>query len=215
MMRKKKTFSKLYKTFHIWKRARKRNTRYAKGIIKKHRLSSNLTLNQLRKTKFSNMLISNKTWQFLTSSQKTERNLSFEALRLMRKDKSLNSASRVVGLSPNRIKKHLGNALKKKNSKWIARKSDSIERAMKIYSKGKVKSIIVRNSKDASLIAEYFSAVGQFLRTGNKSVLKKFIRMKIRDAEKKEHKFETNPDRLRDIDEAQEDSEFFEIYEDS
>ncbi len=208
-------FSKWYESFNKWKTARSRTTRYAKGIIQKHKLFAKLTLGELRKARISDLIFSNKRWSDLTASEKRERNLALEVLRNMRKGETLRASSKNVGLSINSIKKHLGKSLFKKHGRWFVKNKDRIQRGMTIYKQrvGKI-SIAVTNSRDASIIGEYFSAVKQALKTGDSSHLKKFKKITIIDAKGKKHKLETNLDRLYEIDDEMEDVEFFEIYYD-
>ncbi len=154
-------------------------------------------------------------WKNLTSRQKYQRKLSLEALRLMRKGNSFSSATKESGISPYLSKKHLGKFyLRKKYGRYFPTITDSIQRSMEFYDKkeGRI-FIIVKNSKDASLIGEYFASVRQAIRTGDDSYLKKFKRKAITDAEGKKHYFETNLEKIYDIEEGIEEPEFREIYE--
>ena len=153
-------------------------------------------------------------WRELSASQKAERIRSLEVLRKMRSGDSLTSSSKEIGLSLSSSKSNLGRSIFKRSMRWKARKSDSIQRAMQIYEKGRVRSVIIRNSKDSSLIGEYYNAVRKYLETGDASYLKKFRRKTIIDSKGKKHKLETNPKKIREIEEAKESSEFFDIYSD-
>lgn len=152
-------------------------------------------------------------WKNLTSKQKYQRNLSLEVIRSMRKGISFSSSTKDAGLSSYLSKKHLGRNVSKKGGRYFASKSDSIQRAMQIYENGRIKSIVVRNSKDASLIGEYHNEVRKTLR-GDSSGLKRFKKIVITDAEGKKHKLETRPEKIFEIEDRKEDSEFFEVYDD-
>lgn len=153
-------------------------------------------------------------WKNLTSKQKSRRKLSLEVLRLMRRGASFSSATKESGFSPYLSKKNLGRYLRKKSGRYIPTLTDSIQRSMEFYDKkeGRI-FIVVKNSKDASLIGEYFSSVRQAIRTGDDSYLKRFKRKSIIDANGKKHKFETDLDKIYDIEEGIEEPEFREIYE--
>lgn len=153
-------------------------------------------------------------WAKLSSKQKTDRFLALDVLRMMRRGFSLTASSKDVGLSKETSLRHLGRAVFKKSGRWFPSKSNSIQREMKIYENGRIRSIIVRNSRDASLIGEYFNEVRNFVEHGDTSGLKRFRGKTIIDANGKKHTFETRPDKIREIEESKEDSEFFEIYED-
>lgn len=157
--------------------------------------------------------LSNVAWAKLSSNQKSDRLLALDILGRMKKGLSLTASSKEVGLSKEVSLKHLGRAVYKKSGRWTVSKSNSIQREMKIYENGRIKSIIVRNSRDASLIGEYFNEVRNFLETGDTSGLKRFSRRAIIDANDRKHTLETRPEKIREIDDSKEDSEFFEIYE--
>ena len=70
---------------------------------------------------------------------------------------------------------------------------------MYIYEKGEIRDIIVRGSKDASIIGEYFEAVRVAINTGDPQHLKKFKKLRIIDAEGKIRTFETNLNKIYEI----------------
>ncbi len=204
-------FSSRFKTYLSWRRGRKL-TPYAKRIITLHKQTPKLTLSQLLRIRKPKDL-SKKAWSRLTPKQKSERILALKVLSQMRERKSLSRASEEFGISPETAQSHIRSAIKKKRNRWVAKKHDRIQRQMVINEKGESKSIIVINSKDASLIGKYHNAVKQFLQTGDESLLKPFKNESIKDSRGRKHLLETNPQALFDIAEAREDAEFFEIYE--
>jgi len=156
--------------------------------------------------------ISSIAWKNLTSLQKYQRNLIFEVIRLIRKGHSLSSASEQVDLSKYLIKKFLGRYIFKKRGRFVVTKTDSIQRSMEFYDRKKGRIfVVVRNSKDASLIGEYFSAVRKAI-NGDQSNLKKFKNKIIIDADGIKHRFETRLEKIFDIEEEIEEPEFREIY---
>lgn len=205
-------FSPRYKTYRSWLRAKSRNSSYAKSIINRHRISPHSNLNQLRVNHISSQALS--SWSSLSSSQKAGRKLSLEVLRSMRKGNSLNLASHNVGLSIKHIKQYLGKTIYKSKGRWIARKFDIIERSMRIYSQGRIKTVLVRNSSDAKLIGQYYSAVRKYLQTGDQTILHKYKDVQIEDANGISHSLETNPEKIKGIEDGKEDPEFFEVYSD-
>jgi len=152
-------------------------------------------------------------WKRLSSELKDERKRALQVLGGMRKSGFLTVLAKEVGITAYKVKKHLGRSIRKKKGKWLASKTDRIERSMLIYARGKQKTIILSSSQDASLIGSYFNAVGQYLETGDESVLKLFKKVRIKDASGKFHKLETRPEKLHEIDDKKENSELFEIYE--
>ncbi|MCD6476974.1 MAG: hypothetical protein J7K26_02285 [Candidatus Aenigmarchaeota archaeon] len=151
-------------------------------------------------------------WIKLNSIQKHNRVLSLKVLDMMRAKKSLTGASRELGLDIKIVKSHIKSAIRKYRGRWRPKRFDTIQREMIINSRGKTISIIVTNSKDASLIGRYHNAVKEFLKTGDVKLLKPFKGKVIIDVYGKKHKLETNPDKLFDIAEAREDEEFYTIY---
>jgi hypothetical protein len=205
-------FSKDFRTYGDWLKAMPRDSRYAKEIIRKHRLFPDKSLNQLRYLKISDYELSQTAWKSQSSQQKMDRNLSLEILRSVRKGESLTNVLEKRGIKKEFALKNLGNHLQKSNGKWIASKTDSLEVEMSVYTKDGLRSIITISSKDRSRIARYFNDVQKALKTGDESVLRKYKNLKLIDAEGKEHHFETDLDRLYEIRETIEEPEFFEIY---
>ena len=82
---------------------------------------------------------------------------------------------------------------------------------MSIYENGKQSWIEVSDSRTASRIGKYNSAVNEFLRNDDIKVLKPF-KKPFKDINGKLHHFETDPDKLYEIAEQQEEPEFWEIY---
>ena len=156
---------------------------------------------------------SRKRWTSLNSEQKHIRVLSLETLRRMRNGESLTSSIKEIGLSKNQVIKHLGKNIFKRKGRFVASLKDSIQRSMEFYDakKGRV-FVIAKNSKDASKIGKYFSAVRKAIE-GNKSDLKKFKGKYFKDANGKKHKFETNIKKIFELEEEIEEPEFRQIYE--
>jgi hypothetical protein len=206
-------FSREHRTYGDWLKAQPRDTKYAKEIIRKHQLFPDKSLNQLRTLRISNHELSQTAWKNLTSQQKRNRNLSLEVLRSVRKGESLTHALKERGLGKEFALKNLGNQLQKSNGKWIATKTDSLEVEMLVYTRNGVGTVITKSSKDRSRIAKYFNAVQKALKTGDESFLRKYKNIKLIDAEGKEHHFETDLDKLYEIQETIEEPEFLEIYQ--
>ncbi|MDP2926263.1 MAG: hypothetical protein Q8N99_07840 [Nanoarchaeota archaeon] len=207
-------FSSKYPAFSSWLHSKRRISSYSERVIKLHKIFPNEPLVSLIKTSIKILDLSRRPWEILLPEEKSNRILALEVLRRMKKGESLTRASKDVGLTKYDILTYLRNALSKSSRGWYPKQIDHIERAMQIYEKGEIRTIIVTNSRDASIIGEYFATVKKYLESGDPSVLKKFKKIVILDAYGKKHKLETNPDKIRDIEEAKEDSEFFEVYSD-
>ena len=207
-------FSSKYPTFSSWLHSKRRVSSYSERIIKLHKIFPHESLLSLVKTSIRILDLSKKAWKSLLPEERSNRILALEVLRRMKKGESLTKASKEVGLSKYELLSYLRSALTNYSGRWYPKKIDYIEREMQIYEKGEVRTIIVTNSRDASIIGEYFATVKKYLESGDPSVLKKFKKVVIIDAYGKKHRLETRPDKIRDIEEAKEDSEFFEVYSD-
>jgi len=207
-------FSSKYPAFSSWLHSKRRISSYSERVIKLHKIFPNEPLVSLIKTSIKILDLSRRPWAILLPEEKSNRILVLEVLRRMKKGESLTSASKHVGLTKYDLLTYIRNALTKSSGRWYPKQIDHIERAMQIYEKGEIKTIIVTNSRDASIIGEYFATVKKYLESGDPSVLKKFKKVVIIDAYGKKHRLETRPDKIRDIEEAKEDSEFFEVYSD-
>jgi len=207
-------FSKKYPTFSKWLKRADKNSAYTRRIAKLHKLEPDLTLNEISKSRISDFDLSRKRWSRLTPQEKTRRNLSLEVLRRIRHGDSLAVSCEEAGISEKEAIKYLRSYLYKKKGRWIPKKHDSIERAMQIYENGEIRAIVIRGSKNSAVIGEYYNAVKNYLVSGDPSFLKPFKRKIIIDAYGNKHKLETDPDKIRDIEESKEEAEFFEVYSD-
>jgi hypothetical protein len=220
MTSKESKFSPDYKTYEDWLKSQDVTTQYVKRVIKGHSRFPNATLSQLRGhaskgkkpvSQLKEIPIYKRSWSSLNRGELSTRERSLEVLsKVRRNDLSLTNASRELHTSPKTVVKNT-NAFKKLKGKWIAKSQDRISRIMSIYENGKQERIEVRDSRIASKIGKYNNAVKQFLTTGNTEILKEFNKP-IKDAKGNLHYFETDPDKLTEIMEAQEEPEFYEIY---
>jgi hypothetical protein len=102
----------------------------------------------------------------------------------MRNNKvSLTQASRDTGISPRTVTKWGKSALRKrKNGKYAAKPSDKLLRIVMIPTPEGMREIAVRESKQVSLLAEYWNALHRYLQTGDAAQLKTFQGKQIKDA---------------------------------
>lgn len=212
-------FSRRYKTYEDWFRGFKGSESYKNRIIREHSRFPNASLTQLRghasKGKrpvsgLKEISIYKRSWSSLNKRELLTRERSLEVLSKVKKGQSLTRSSRESHTSAKTVLKNT-NAFKKLKGNWIAKSQDRISRTMNIYENGKQEWIEVRDSRTASRIGEYNNAFKQFLTTGNQDILKGFDKP-IRDVLGNLHHFETNPDKLYEIAESQEEPEFYEIY---
>ena len=216
---RKLVFSPEYKTFQDWLSSFKGSDSYRNRITRLHAKYPNASLSQLRgHPKSKERVVSaikpepiyKRSWKSISKKDLNQREKSLEVLRKVRNGESLSSASRDLHTSPVTAIKNT-NAFRKVRGKWIPKSQDRISRVMSFNEDGKQSWVEVRDSRVASRIGKYNSAVREFLRTGNTEVLNKFQRP-FKDTNGKLHYFETDPDKLYEIAESQEEPEFWEIY---
>ena len=158
------------------------------------------------------MSISRRSWDVLSPALQETRRRSLSALSKMRQGLSLTAAAKEVGIDRRTALIHLGGALVKPEGRYIAKPKDKISRSMVINTQGKQTVITVRNSKTASTIGQYHNAVRQYLNTGDRSALNAFEKITIIDSAGVKHRLETNIKKIKTIESAKEEPEFFEIY---
>jgi len=122
---------------------------------------------------------------------------SLEVLRQMRHGKSLYQASRAHHIAPDTVRRYVGTALTRQpDGRYRAKASDRLYRPMWLLTEqGKV-AVDVANSREASKLADYMSAVNVYLRTGNTRPLRHFERLRLRLRDKSVRRFVTDPEVL-------------------
>lgn len=213
------TFSPGYKTYEYWLSNFKGSESYKSRIARLHSKYPGASLSQLRgHPKGKENIVSilrpapayKRSWSAITKRELRFREKSLDVLRKVRNGQPLTKASKELHIRPETVIKNTG-AFKKVKGKWTAKSQDRISRVMSIYENGKQSWIEIRDSRTASRIGKYNSAVNEFLRTSDIKVLKPF-KKPFKDAQGKLHHFETDPDKLYEIAEQQEEPEFYEIY---
>ena len=157
-----------------------------------------------------------KLWQRrdveLSTKERKIKGKTLEALSLVRRERySLTRAAREVRLAPKTIRRYT-NAFRRVRGRWKAKKFDRIPRVMKIYEKGKLVIVEINDSRNASLIGEYHSLVGQALDKGDMSLLKKIRRKKFKDWKGRTRTLETKYEVIYELKQREAEPEFFEIY---
>ncbi len=95
----------------------------------------------------------------------------------------LRSALKDLGISLNTALVLGRPALRKKNGKYVATKTDRLLRVLPILKRKGKQVIATRDSRQASLIGSYWAAVQRYLQTGDDSALLKFKKVRIADVE--------------------------------
>jgi hypothetical protein len=99
---------------------------------------------------------------------------------------SLSQASREFGLNPRVVIRLGGPGLRKQtNGRYAAKASDRLLRILAVPKRKGVREIATNDSRQASLLAEYWNAVHRYLETGDASAILKFRGKRIKDAKGK------------------------------
>jgi len=110
---------------------------------------------------------------------------------------SRTKASKEFGVEPSLVVDLGRPALRKKNGRYVATKTDRLLRVLTVLgSKGK-KRIATRDSRQASLVGGHWSAVQKYLQIGDDSALLKFKKKSVTDANGRRHRLLTN---LKELD---------------
>lgn len=96
---------------------------------------------------------------------------------------ALRTASREHGLDPREVVPLAGSALRKRtNGRYVVRASDRLLRVLVIPTSDGLREIATRDSRQASLLANYWIAVEGYLTFDDSSALQEFKGKKIRNA---------------------------------
>jgi hypothetical protein len=109
----------------------------------------------------------------------------------VREGGSLSKASKEFGLKPGMVAELGQAALRKKNGRYIATKTDRLLRIVSVLTAKGRKEIATRDSRQASLIGSYWAAIQRYLQSGDDSGLLKFKKTRVVDASGKRHRLLT------------------------
>ena len=131
----------------------------------------------------------------LSPQEREERATALRAVTIMRQEGvSLSEASRKAGTKPDLVKRHAGEALERRGSRWGVTEGDRIYRPMIVYSGGAVVPVDVRGSHKATELSDYHRAVGRYLDDGDEESLRAFYGKTVDGVE-----YETDPDVLDEM----------------
>lgn len=201
-------FSKEHRAFEDWAIARPARSPYAYRIIRGHARYPTATLDQLRRhprpgrqplSRVPRAPPHRLPHAHLRPRERVQRHQALQVLSEARRGKgSLSKLARARGMSPKTVRRASG-AFRKRGGRWIATRSDKIQRYLQTYEGGVRKSVLVGDSRTASLLSRYANAVRYALEARDPSQLKDFEGKTYADVSGKIHTFETDPAKLRAV----------------
>jgi hypothetical protein len=133
-------------------------------------------------------------------SNPTSTSKAGQVLTRMRQGASLKTASRDVGIDPRTVGRKAGSALKRERSgRYVAAGRDQLQREVRVPATDGMRDVTVRDSKQASLIGEYWNSVHAYLAKGDASGLARFEGMRVVGANGERIPLLVNPDALDEL----------------
>ena len=135
-----------------------------------------------------------------------------EGLKRIRSGETLSGAAREIGVAPERLRSYVTRTGvgRKEHQRWTIG-PDPRQREMLVFSDGRALVLLLPGFEEANGAGDYMSAVGQFLRTNDASLLEPFAGQGVRDSEGTLHPFEVRPNVLYRLNLTEETS-FEEVY---
>lgn len=136
-------------------------------------------------------------WETAGMQGQPKYDASIEVLRLRRAGLSWTKATRQAGITKDTALSYTGAAYEQDGKgRWIPKKSDRLYRSMRFHDGRGWFWVEPANSKEASKLASYQSAVKTYLETGDDRELRKFQRMMLKTRQKTSLPFLTDLDQL-------------------
>jgi len=116
-----------------------------------------------------------------------------QAVTEMKAGSSRRQAAQKFGLDPRKVSQLAGPALRKlRTGRWVARPDDRLLRVLLIPTRRGLSEVGVRDSRQASLLGRFWTAVDRYRDTGDGSALREFRGQHIVDASGKRVRLLTN-----------------------
>lgn len=135
-----------------------------------------------------------KAFRKLSQRQRDDYVNSTNTVAKMRTDGlSLAKAAQVIGTDPQTVIRLAHPALRKdKRGRWTTTKRDSLLRVLTVPSGQGSREIVVKDSRTAVQIANYFEAIRRYAGANDASVLKPFRQLRLVDAQHRPIRLVTN-----------------------
>jgi hypothetical protein len=199
-------FSSKFATFPAWFAVQPSLSPYVARIARTHARYPAATLSQLRRhprpkqeplSRVPRAPRHRIPLTYLTQRERFQRQRSLEVASEARRGRgSLSRLARARGIAPKTVRRASG-AFRKKGRRWVATQSDRVQRYLQTYEHGARKSVLVSDSRTATLLSRYANAVYHYLDTGDAGRLREFEGKTYIDARGKVHTIETDPAKLR------------------
>jgi len=129
------------------------------------------------------------------SRQAETRERALATVSLMRRENlPLSLAVKAEQIRPSTVLRYAGSALRKSKGDYRVKPFDRIPRTLNVVGPKGMQPVSVRSSRTATQIAKYMNAVKKFVRTNNRSELKKFQGKRVPGTA---HKFVVSPAKLK------------------
>lgn len=198
--------SRSFATFEDWAAAQPRRSPYTARIARTHARYPTATLSQLRRhpraaqrplSAVPRAPPSRVLYSQLTNRERSTRLRALEVVSEARRGKgSLSRLAQKRRIAPRTVQRASG-GFRKRGGRWVATRSDRVQRYLKTYEGGHRTEVLVADSRTAALLSRYANAVNHYLQTGDASRLREFEGKTYVDANGKEHTFETDPTKIR------------------
>lgn len=147
----------------------------------------------------------------LSREEAGARDRALEALAHMRRGFSLRRAASEAFTEPATVLRYAGSAIRYDDrGRVVAKPRDRLVRAMRVLTTTGVKDLFVTDSRTASLLGEFASALAAFKRTGQLRELRRF-RRRVISVGKVQYRLQTEPMVLRQLLDA--DALSYELYQ--
>ncbi len=113
------------------------------------------------------------------SPDSSPRERALDALALSRRGHSLRSAADLARTDPRTVRRHAGQAFRKRGTRWVPTSWDRIPRAMTVLTPAGPVAVVVRDSRTASLLGEHANAVAAYIETGDEEPLLRLRRRRV------------------------------------
>lgn len=119
-----------------------------------------------------------------------------DALKELRKSHNQTLAAKSVGVSPERLRRYLGESVELTGRGRTLKITDNREREMTVITNGEFRELVLRDFDQSSINGRHRAAFKSFINTADSTFLEPFEGLSVIDAKGKSHPLETDPNVL-------------------